>query len=103
MMIVGRAMPGFSTDMVYPTAPVYLAELSPPENDGFLVDLKGFMNILGFSAVGRVGYAGSFAVGDIQWRIPLATQIPPALSLALVTIVLHYSLRRCKCSVFYFA
>ncbi|KAK7446489.1 hypothetical protein Landi51_07436 [Colletotrichum acutatum] len=37
MMIVGRAFSGFSTGMVYPTAPVYLAELSPPENRGFLV------------------------------------------------------------------
>lgn len=41
MMIVGRAFSGFSTGMVYPTAPVYLAELSPPENRGFLVGLKG--------------------------------------------------------------
>ncbi|KAH8667703.1 major facilitator superfamily domain-containing protein [Ilyonectria robusta] len=76
MMIVGRAFSGFSTGMVYPTAPVYLAELSPPENRGFLV-----------------GYAGSFAVGDLQWRIPLATQIPPALLLAIMTIFLPCSPR----------
>lgn len=93
MMIVGRALSGFSTGMVYPTAPVYLAELSPPENRGFLVGLKGLMNTLGFFTAGWVGYAGSFASGDAQWRIPLATQIPPALALALVTIVLPYSPR----------
>ncbi|KAH8172177.1 sugar transporter domain-containing protein [Sarocladium implicatum] len=93
MMIIGRALSGFSTGMVYPTAPVYLAELSPPENRGFLVGLKGLMNTLGFFAAGWVGYAGSFAHGDLQWRVPLATQIPPALALALVTIVLPYSPR----------
>lgn len=93
MMIIGRALSGFSTGMVFPTAPVYLAELSPPENRGFLVGLKGLMNTLGFFAAGWVGYAGSFASGDLQWRIPLATQIPPALALALVTIILPYSPR----------
>ncbi|KAF7558182.1 hypothetical protein G7Z17_g78 [Cylindrodendrum hubeiense] len=93
MMIVGRALSGFSSGMVYPTAPVYLAELSPPENRGFLVGLKGLMNTLGFFAAGWVGYAGSFAVGELQWRIPLATQIPPALLLAFMTIFLPYSPR----------
>ncbi|KAF6780742.1 MFS monosaccharide transporter, partial [Colletotrichum sojae] len=93
MMIVGRAFSGFSTGMVYPTAPVYLAELSLPENRGFLVGLKGLMNTLGFFAAGWVGYAGSFAHGDLQWRVPLATQIPPALCLAIMTIFLPYSPR----------
>ncbi|KAF4975541.1 hypothetical protein FZEAL_7687 [Fusarium zealandicum] len=93
MMIVGRAFSGFSTGMVYPTAPVYLAELSPPENRGFLVGLKGLMNTLGFFVAGWVGYAGSFATGELQWRVPLATQIPPALLLAIMTIFLPYSPR----------
>ncbi|KAH7131069.1 general substrate transporter [Dactylonectria macrodidyma] len=93
MMIVGRAFSGFSTGMVYPTAPVFLAELSPPENRGFLVGLKGLLNTLGFFAAGWVGYAGSFAKGDLQWRIPLATQIPPAVLLAVITIFLPYSPR----------
>lgn len=96
MMIVGRAFSGFSTGITYPTAPVYLAELSPPENRGFLVGLKGLMNTLGFFAAGWVGYAGSFAAGELQWRIPLATQIPPALLLAIMTAFLPYSPRWCK-------
>lgn len=97
MMIVGRALSGFSTGLVYPTAPVYLAELSPPENRGFLVGLKGLMNTIGFFTAGWVGYAGTFAHGDLQWRIPLATQIPPALLLAISTVFLPYSPRWCKC------
>lgn len=101
MMIVGRALSGFSTGITYPTAPVYLAELSPPENRGFLVGLKGLMNTLGFFAAGWIGYAGSFAVGELQWRVPLATQIPPAILLGLVTIFLPYSPRWCKSSLFH--
>ncbi|KAK1469776.1 mandelate racemase/muconate lactonizing enzyme domain-containing protein [Colletotrichum melonis] len=90
MMIVIRAFSGFSTGMVYPTAPVYLAELSPPENRGFLVSSKGLMHTLGFFVAGWVGYAGSFAVSELQWRVPLATQMPPALRLAVMTLFLPY-------------
>lgn len=93
MMIFGRALSGLSSGLVYPTAPVYLAELSAPENRGFLVGLKGLMNTLGFFTAGFVGYAGSFAVGNLQWRIPLATQAPPAVLLAVLTIFLPYSPR----------
>lgn len=40
MMIVGRMLSGYSTGMVYAVAPVYLSEISPPENRGFMVGLK---------------------------------------------------------------
>ncbi|KAK1525936.1 uncharacterized protein CCOS01_08354 [Colletotrichum costaricense] len=90
MTIVVCAFSGFSTGMVYPTAPVYLAELSPTENRGFLVGSKGLMHTLGFFVAGWVGYAGSFAVSELQWRVPLATQMPPALRLAVTTLFLPY-------------
>ncbi|KAK4508064.1 hypothetical protein PRZ48_001801 [Zasmidium cellare] len=93
MMIVGRAFSGFSTGMVYPVAPVYLSEISPPENRAFLVGLKGLWNTFGFFLAGWIGYAGAFATGDIQWRIPLATQAPPAVVLAVLTFFLPYSPR----------
>ncbi|KAI0970198.1 general substrate transporter [Xylaria arbuscula] len=93
MMIVGRAFSGSSTGLVYPTAPVYLAELSLAENRGFLVGLKGLMNTLGSFVAGFIGYAGAFAYGDLQWRIPLATQGPPAVLLAILTAFLPYSPR----------
>lgn len=103
MMIVGRALSGFSTGVTCPTAPVYMAELSAPENRGFLVGLKGLMNTLGFFAAGWIGYAGSFAVDQLQWRVPLATQTPPAVLLAVVTIFLPDSPRWCKHSGGYLA
>lgn len=79
--------------MVYAVAPVYLSEISPPENRAFLVGLKGLLNTFGSFLAGWIGYSGSFAVGDIQWRVPLATQAPPAALLALLTFFLPYSPR----------
>lgn len=93
MMIIGRAFSGFSTGMVYPVAPVYLSEISPPENRAFLVGLKGVWNTFGFFLAGWIGYAGAFATGDIQWRLPLATQALPAAILAFLTLFLPYSPR----------
>ncbi|KAK1492151.1 hypothetical protein CCUS01_14112 [Colletotrichum cuscutae] len=93
MMIVGRAFSGFPAGMVYPTAPVYLAEVSPPENRGFLVGSKGLVHTLGFFVARWVGYAGSFDVSELQCCVPLATQIPPALRLAVITLFLPYSPR----------
>ena len=93
MMVIGRAISGFSTGVVYPVAPVYLCELSPPENRAFIVGMKGLMNVLGLCIAGWIGYAGSFAEGDLQWRVPLATQGPPALVLAAITFFLPYSPR----------
>lgn len=96
MLVVGRVLSGFSTGMVYSVAPVYLSELAPPENRGFLVGLKGFMNTVGYFLAGWIGYAGSFAQGDLEWRIPLGMQAPPAALLALLTFFLPYSPRWCK-------
>lgn len=93
MTIVGRAFWGFSTGMVYPVAPVYLSEISPPENRAFLVGLKGVWNTFGFFLAGWIGYAGAFASGETQWRIPLATQVPPAILLAVLTFFRPYSPR----------
>lgn len=96
MIVIGRAFSGFSTGMVYSVAPVYLSELAPPENRGFLVGLKGWMNTFGYLLAGWIGYAGSFATGDLQWRIPLAMQAPPAILLGVLTFLLPYSPRWCK-------
>lgn len=93
MMIVGRAFSGFSTGMVYAVAPVYLSEMSPPENRAFLVGIKGLMNTLGALLANWIGYAGSFGTGNIQWRVPLAMQAPPAMLLMALTFVLPYSPR----------
>ncbi|KAE8327480.1 general substrate transporter [Aspergillus sergii] len=93
MMIAGRAVSGISTGILFAVTPVYLSELSPKENRAFLGGLKGLMTAFGFFLSNWIGYAGSFASGNAQWRIPLAMQLPPAILLAALTRLLPFSPR----------
>lgn len=97
MMIAGRTVAGMATGALLTIVPIYIAELSPPENRAFLVALKGLLTAIGYLVANWIGYAGSFAVGDAQWRIPLAMQVPPALLLLLLTVFLPNSPRWRKC------
>ena len=79
-MIVGRFLAGVGCGSLLSIVPVYLAETAQPDTRGFLVGLHGMMIAIGFGLANWVGYAGSYAAGHGQWRIPLAMQIPiPAL------------------------
>ncbi|KAI8167005.1 hypothetical protein K4K49_011173 [Colletotrichum sp. SAR 10_70] len=93
MMITGRIFSGWSTGVLYSVTPIYLAEISPPENRGFLVGLKGLTNAGGFFVANWIGYAGSFASGNGQWRIPLAMQAPPAVGLGWLVFAMPFSPR----------
>jgi len=48
MMIVGRLFAGLACGMILSVAPVYIAEVSPPKNRGFIVGLQGMMISIGF-------------------------------------------------------
>ena len=93
MMIAGRTIAGLATGALLTIVPIYIAELSPPDNRAVLVALKGLLTAIGYLVANWIGYAGSYAVGDAQWRIPLAMQIPPALLLLFLTIFLPNSPR----------
>ncbi|SPO05361.1 related to sugar transport protein STP1 [Cephalotrichum gorgonifer] len=93
MMIVGRAIAGLATGALLTIVPLYIAELAPPENRAYLVALKGLLTAIGYLIANWIGYAGSFAVGDAQWRIPLAMQILPAVALLILTFFLPDSPR----------
>lgn len=83
MMVAGRLLAGLGCGQILSIVPIYLAEVSPPKIRGFLVGLQGMMIACGFGLANWVGYAGSFASGHGQWRIPLAMQIPvPVLLMA---------------------
>lgn len=88
MMIAGRLVAGIGCGQLLSVVPVYLAEAAPPTRRGFLVGLQGMMIALGFGMANWVGYAGAFASGNGQWRIPLAMQLPiPALLCVLIFFV----------------
>lgn len=100
MMIASRAVAGLATGALLTIVPIYIAELAPPENRAYLVALKGLLTAIGYLVANWIGYAGSFAQGDVQWRIPLAMQLPPAMLLLALTVFLPDSPRWRKSSSF---
>lgn len=96
MFLVGRIIAGVATGGLLTLVPVYIAELSPPETRARLVGLKGLLVSIGYLIANWIGYAGSFAIGSVQWRVPLATQIPPSIVLLLLSFWLPPSPRWCK-------
>ncbi|RDW65094.1 hypothetical protein BP6252_10745 [Coleophoma cylindrospora] len=93
MMIAGRFVAGVACGIILSVVPVYIAEVSPPKDRGFIVGLQGLMISIGFMIANWIGYAGGFAQGDAQWRIPLAMQIPGAFLLAIGCFFIPYSPR----------
>lgn len=94
MMIIGRLIAGLATGALVAAVPVYIAEISVPERRAFYVGRQGMMLAIGFMAANWVSYGGSFSpYGAVQWRLPLALQIPMALVLMLLSFVLPESPR----------
>jgi len=93
MMIAGRIVAGLATGSLLTIVPIYIAELAPPESRAYLVALKGLLTAIGYLVANWIGYAGSYAKGDVQWRVPLAMQVPPALALLVLTVFLPDSPR----------
>ncbi|KAL2068488.1 hypothetical protein VTL71DRAFT_16586 [Oculimacula yallundae] len=93
MMIAGRFFAGLACGMILSVVPVYIAEVSPPKNRGFIVGLQGMMISIGFMVANWIGYAGGFAYGNAQWRIPLAMQIPGAILLSIGCFFIPYTPR----------
>lgn len=100
MLIAGRIVTGIATGALLAIMPPYISEISRPEQRAILVGCMGMSDAVGFMIANWIGYAGGFAPnGDAQWRIPLATQIPPAIVLIPLLILLPESPRWCKISL----
>ncbi|KAF8846630.1 general substrate transporter [Acephala macrosclerotiorum] len=93
MMVAGRIIAGLATGVLLSAMPIYISEISPPERRGMLVGVQGMIDAIGFWIANWVGYGGSFAKGDAQWRIPLAMQIPAAVLLLILVQFLPQSPR----------
>ncbi|KAM0325145.1 hypothetical protein ACHAQA_007684 [Verticillium albo-atrum] len=92
-MIAGRLVAGIGCGELLSVVPIYLAEVAPPARRGFLVGLQGMMIAVGFGMANWVGFAGAFASGDGQWRIPLAMQLPVPLVLSVMVLFVPFSPR----------
>lgn len=93
MMIAGRLIAGVGCGQILSVVPIYLAEVAPADRRGFLVGLQGMMIAIGFGMANWIGYAGAFASGDGQWRIPLAVQLPVPVVLCVMIFFVPFSPR----------
>lgn len=93
MMIAGRLLAGLGCGQLLSVVPIYIAEVAPPNRRGFLVGLQGMMIAIGFGLANWVGYAGAFASGNAQWRIPLAMQLPVPILLSIMLFFVPYTPR----------
>ncbi|KAH8817040.1 hypothetical protein F5884DRAFT_242451 [Xylogone sp. PMI_703] len=77
MFLAGRVLSGTAVGALSGTVPIYLAEISAPQIRGLIGGLSGVGLSMGTMASSWVGFACGFApYGALQWRLPLALQVP---------------------------
>ncbi|OJJ50482.1 hypothetical protein ASPZODRAFT_126362 [Penicilliopsis zonata CBS 506.65] len=77
MFLAGRFLAGYAVGGLVATVPIYLSEISDPRYRGFIGGISGCGISFGTMASNWIGFACGFAsYGPVQWRLPLAIQIP---------------------------
>ena len=74
-------------------APVYIAEISPPEIRGALLVLEEFSIVLGIVVAFWITYGTQYIPSEWSWRLPFLIQIIPGLILGVGIIFLPFSPR----------
>ncbi|TFK66213.1 general substrate transporter [Pluteus cervinus] len=92
-LFVGRAIGGIGVGALSMLAPLYMAEISPPEVRGSLMALEQFSIVLGVVFGFWTGFMTRTIPGSMSWRIPLGIQIIPGIILAIGCIFLPPSPR----------
>ncbi len=91
-LMVARFIGGLGVGASSIAAPVYIAEISPPESRGRLGGLFQFNIVLGMVVSQLVNWALG-GVGDSAWRWMLGAEAVPALAFTLLTLFLSESPR----------
>lgn len=89
MFHVGRVISGLGIGILVTACPMYLSELAPPENRGWLVGHHAIFLVFGYMLSGWLGYACYFATdknASFAWRFPLCIQTLPPLVLIITSI-----------------
>ncbi|KAK6442372.1 hypothetical protein LTR95_001388 [Oleoguttula sp. CCFEE 5521] len=77
MFLVGRILAGIAVGAISGTVSVYLSEISSTKTRGFIGGLGGVGLSSGTMTANWIGYACGYApYGAIEWRLPLAMQLP---------------------------
>lgn len=89
MFYVGRTISGLGIGILVTACPMYLSELSPPKNRGWLVGHHAIFLVFGYMLSGWLGYACYFATErnpSFAWRFPLCVQCLSPLVLLVTSI-----------------
>ncbi|KAI1080420.1 putative MFS monosaccharide transporter [Whalleya microplaca] len=77
MFLAGRLLAGIAVGAMVATVPIYLSEISAPDQRGLIGGISGCGIAFGTMVSNWVGFACSYATyGPVQWRLPLGIQIP---------------------------
>lgn len=77
MFLAGRVLAGCAVGGMVATVPIYLSEISAPQHRGLIGGISGCGISFGTMASNWVGFACGYAeYGPLQWRLPLAMQVP---------------------------
>ncbi len=91
-LIVARFIGGLGIGLATVTAPMYIAEISPPAYRGRLTGLFQFNIVFGIIAA-FASNALLAGIGDDAWRWMLAAEAPPALAYTLMCLIVPESPR----------
>ncbi|RFU29556.1 hypothetical protein B7463_g6777, partial [Scytalidium lignicola] len=77
MFLFGRFGAGYAVGGLVGTVPIYLSEISAPKIRGMIGGISGLGIVFGIMISNWIGFACSYIpYGSLQWRLPLAIQIP---------------------------
>ncbi|KAK9772132.1 putative Major facilitator superfamily (MFS) profile domain-containing protein [Seiridium cardinale] len=77
MFLAGRVLAGYAVGGMVATVPIYLSEISAPEQRGLIGGISGCGISFGTMMSNWIGFACGYApYGPTQWRLPLGIQIP---------------------------
>ncbi|KAL1303116.1 hypothetical protein AAFC00_006551 [Neodothiora populina] len=93
MLTVARFIGGVGIGMLSMVAPLYIAEISPPEIRGSLLVLEEFSVVSGIVIAFWITYGTRFIPSEWAWRLPFLIQLVPGLILGIGILFLPFSPR----------
>lgn len=93
VLSIGRFIGGIGVGMLSMAAPLYMAEISPPEIRGFLLVLEELSIVTGIVLAFWITYVTRFIDSTWSFRFPFLIQIVPGLILGLGVLFLPFSPR----------
>ncbi|TKA82105.1 hypothetical protein B0A55_01802 [Friedmanniomyces simplex] len=93
MLLTARFIGGLGIGGLSMVAPLYIAEISPPEIRGALLVLEEFSIVTGIVIAFWITYGTQFVASEWAWRFPFLLQIVPGLVLGVGIVFLPFSPR----------